>query len=54
MSLNMLRHNIEVLKDVSSNYSKLPDNDPKKLELKNQILFLTTSIQKLIDQLKNA
>lgn len=48
MSLNMLRHNIEILQDVCNQYSKESDN-ARKSALRNQILFLTTSINKILE-----
>ncbi|MBS3112270.1 hypothetical protein J4459_03325 [Candidatus Woesearchaeota archaeon] len=48
MSLDMLRHNIEILQDVCNQYSKETELK-KKFTLKNQILFLTTSINKLLE-----
>lgn len=61
MSLNMLRHNIEMLEEVSDSYYKnldlasKGDKNAAKLvvTLKNQILFLEAGIKKLVEQEKN-
>lgn len=61
MSLNMLRHNIEMLQEVSDNYYKLLEKkksgdksaDSQLTNLKNQILFLQTAIKKSAGQEKN-
>ena len=58
MNLTLLKHNAEILLEVSQNYEKLlqkrtntPAEEAKTLEaqintLKNQILFLLTAIKK--------
>ena len=61
MSLNMLRHNIEMLAEVSDNYYKFLElkskgdvnADKQVANLKNQILFLEAGIKKLVEQEKN-
>lgn len=61
MSINMLRHNIEILQEVSDNYYKFlelknrgnKDAEKQLINLKNQILFLQTAVKKLIEQEKN-
>ena len=61
MSLNMLRHNIEMLSEISDNYYKLVEKknsgdntvDSQITNLKAQILFLQTAIKKSIDEEKN-
>lgn len=60
MSLNMLRHNIEMLQEVSDNYYRLFEKKVKGdsnveiqlTNLKNQILFLQTAIKKSVEQEK--
>ncbi len=57
----MLRHNIEMLSEVSDNYYKLVEKknsgdrivDAQITNLKAQILFLQTAIKKSIDEEKN-
>jgi len=66
MSLNMLKHNIELLIEVSQNYQILLNKkaivstvtEQKKIKeelinFKNYITYLTASIQKLIEEEKN-
>lgn len=61
MSINMLRHNIEMLSEVSDNYYRLVEKknsgyktaDSQITNLRAQILFLQTAIKKSIDGEKN-
>mgnify|MGYP001597001233 FL=1 len=61
MSISMLRHNIEMLSEVSDNYYRLVEKkgsgdktvDSQITNLKTQILFLQTAIKKSIDEEKN-
>lgn len=56
----MLRHNIEMLQEISDNYYKLLEKKVKGdtnveiqlTNLKNQILFLQTAIKKSVEQEK--
>ncbi len=53
MSLNLLKQNTEILKQVLQTYQTTTDKEKAKT-LKNQILFLLTAIKKEVEQEKNA
>ena len=60
MSLNMLRHNVEMLIEISDNYyrfisrkEKCENVDSQINGLKNQMIYLQTAIKKLVEQEKN-
>ncbi len=60
MSLNMLRHNVEMLIEISDNYyrfisrkEKGENVDSQINGLKNQMIYLQTAIKKLVEQEKN-